>query len=69
MSELLEKLRRNARFYQNEATALAENYIRRDNRFLGAEEAKTIGSLLTEAADYIESTVTSAIPPWEEGEG
>ena len=52
-ADLVEKLQRNARFYQREAEALAEKPERRDNRFLGAKEAQTIADLLCEAADAL----------------
>lgn len=48
--ELIERLERNAIFYQREAAALAVNLERRDRRRLGAEEAQTIANLLSEAA-------------------
>lgn len=45
MSELLEKLERNARFYEKEAA-----YLRPENcRNLGPEEMKSISGLLREA--------------------
>lgn len=49
MSDLIEKLARNARFYEHEAVALKEDETRRDNRNLGWREAKAIADLLTEA--------------------
>ena len=54
MKDLIEKLTRNARFYRNEAVALAEKPERRDNRFLGSQEAQTISELLSEAASELE---------------
>lgn len=49
-TETIEKLDRNAQFYENEAVALAEKSERRDRRKLGAEEAATIAGLLREAS-------------------
>lgn len=65
MSELLEKLERNARFYSIEAMELGKDSSRRDRRCLGAEEAATISQLLREAADKIKAgeMVCSAIEP------
>lgn len=54
MSDLTDKLERNARFYANEAAALAEDPARRDRRHLGAAEATTISELLREAAAALE---------------
>ena len=48
--QLIEKLEANARFYENEAVALAEAPDRRDRRRLGAQEARTISELLRDAA-------------------
>lgn len=48
--ELVGQLERNAKFYENEAMALAERIERRDNRRLGANEARTIADLLRQAA-------------------
>lgn len=48
--EIIEKLNRNAKFYEAEAAALAEVSERRDRRRLGAEEAATMAALLREAA-------------------
>jgi hypothetical protein len=53
MSELSEKLERNARFYASEAVALGEDQKRRDRRHLGAKEAATIAELLREAAEAL----------------
>lgn len=53
MSDLIEKLERNARFYANEAIALAEAPDRRDRRRLGSQEAATISQLLREAANAL----------------
>lgn len=46
MSDLVEKLERNARFYDNEAKALKPEGA----RHLGPNEAQAIAELLTEAA-------------------
>lgn len=54
MSELTDKLARNAKFYANESLALSEDSARRDRRQLGAKEAATISQLLREAADALE---------------
>ena len=61
--ELIDKLTRNARFYHNEAIALAEKSERRDNRHLGAEEAKTISELLREAAKALEGANNEETSP------
>lgn len=52
-TSLVEKLLRNARFYRNEAVSLEEVPDRRDNRKLGADEARTISDLLGDAAAAI----------------
>jgi hypothetical protein len=54
MTELTEKLSRNARFYAAESVALGEDVARRDRRNLGAKEAATISQLLREAADALQ---------------
>lgn len=54
MTELTDKLARNAKFYANESLALGEDIARRDRRQLGAKEAATISQLLREAADALE---------------
>jgi hypothetical protein len=55
---LIERLERNARFYHNEAAALAEKPERRDNRYLGSREAQTIADLLNEAASALQAQET-----------
>lgn len=57
MSELTDKLERNARFYANESLALAEDPARRDRRHLGSKEAATIAQMLREAADALKTPV------------
>lgn len=59
MTELTEKLARNAKFYAQESLALGEDPTRRDRRQLGAKEAATISQLLREAADALEPKATS----------
>lgn len=49
MSELIEKLERNARFYESEAAAFKPE----GSRHLGPKEAKAIADLLVEAADAL----------------
>lgn len=61
MSELVEKLENNARFYLHESVALREEPSRRDNRKLGAEEAGTIASLLREAADALRHDLANRV--------
>lgn len=53
MSELTDKLERNARFYATEAMELGKDSARRDRRCLGEREAATISQLLREAHDTI----------------
>jgi len=54
--ELIEKLERNARFYENEAA-----YLRPQNaRNLGPEEMKCIGSLLREAIAALKGEAAAA---------
>jgi hypothetical protein len=48
--ELIEKLKRNARFYQSEGEAMRPQ----DARHLGPNEAVTIAELLNEAAAELE---------------
>jgi hypothetical protein len=50
MSDLLEKLRRNARFYESEAKSMRPH----DARHLGPKEAAAIAELLNEAIVEIE---------------
>lgn len=57
MSELTDKLERNARFYANEALALGESPERRDRRHLGSKEAAMIAQMLREAADALKERV------------
>lgn len=59
MTDLTEKLARNARFYATESLALREDPTRRDRRQLGADEAATISQLLREAADALEPKATT----------
>lgn len=54
MTELIDKLKRNAKFYENEAFALGEVAERRDRRKLGASEAGAIAVLLREAVAELE---------------
>lgn len=51
--DLIEKLERNALFYENESRFLAGSPERRDRRHLGAEEAGQIAELLREAVAEI----------------
>lgn len=54
MSDLIEKLARNARFYASESVSLGEDPQRRDRRHLGAKEAASIAQMLREAVDALE---------------
>lgn len=58
MTELTERLARNAKFYANESLALSEDLARRDRRQLGAKEAATISQLLHEAKEALELKAT-----------
>jgi hypothetical protein len=49
VSEIIEKLERNARFYESEAAAMKPEGA----RHLGPQEAKAIAILLTEAIDAL----------------
>lgn len=49
MNEIIEKLERNARFYESEAAAFKPEGA----RHIGPKEAKTIAELLTEAANAL----------------
>lgn len=56
--EDVEKLRRNARFYRNEANALAADEARRDRRRFGSREAATVAELLESAVTMLETGET-----------
>lgn len=54
MTDLIERLARNARFYASESVALGEDPQRRDRRHLGAKEAASIAQMFREAVDALE---------------
>lgn len=61
MTELIEKMERNARFYSNESLALGEDITRRDRRHLGSQEAATISQIFREAADALKISAQTTI--------